>query len=173
MDTKVGYRGTPEYLPNGASSKVSSENAGTEALIAGEGSEFNVTNSSGDRGTFELQSAAGKIALNLYDYPGWQVDLDGSRGSFKAPDNDGRITLELPAGQHVIHLFHQRNWDAKLGIAISLIAAVFLSSLTFLLLRRNELAAGTQRHYDSRLLTPTVQDPAVPMPNTEQAAPGG
>ena len=170
IEREIGYRGTPEYLPNGANDKVSSESAGTETVIASEGSEFKITNTTGDRKTFRIQSAAPRqIAVSLFDYPDWQVDLDGSRVSSKLTDNHGRVAVDLPAGNHVIHISHQRNWDAKLGIAISIATAVFLLCLTFLSSRHNKLSAVERREVDSNFPGSTIQASALSMGNSERS----
>jgi hypothetical protein len=158
IDREIGYRGTPEYLPDGANSKVSSESAGTETVIAGDDSEMKISNTTGDRNTFRVQSLAPrKIAVNLFEYPDWQVDLDGSRVSSKLTDNDGRVAVDVPAGDHLIHIFRQRKWDAKLGIAISIATAVFLSCLTFLPSRHNQLSAVELGKVDSSISNSTIQ----------------
>lgn len=139
VDSGRGYRGTPEYLPNGANSKGLEESAAATS----EGSdEFAVTNVRVDGNSFFVQPTVPReIAFNLFDYPTWQVDVDGSRVNPKGKDSEGRLAVAVPAGNHLIHIFLQRKWDAKLGIAISIATAVLLLGQTFLAWRLNELSA--------------------------------
>jgi HAMP domain-containing protein len=138
IDGGMGYRGTPEYLPNGANLEAL-ENAGIRSGTASQGSsEFSMTDEV-DRETFRVQfEEPREIALNLFDYPTWQVVVDGSRINPKRTDRDGRILVDIPAGNHSVHVFPQRKWDAKLGIAISIATAVLLSCLSFMAWRQND-----------------------------------
>jgi hypothetical protein len=138
IDSGMGYRGTPEYLPNGANLGAL-ENAGIRTGNASQGSgEFAATDEV-DRKTFRVQfEEPREIALNLFDYPTWQIDVDGSRITPKRTDPDRRILVDIPAGNHLVHVFLQRKWDAKLGIAISLATAVLLSCLSFMAWRQND-----------------------------------
>jgi hypothetical protein len=138
VDNGRGYRGTAEYLPNGANNKALEGRA-----AASEGSdEFAVANVRVDGNTFRVQATVPlEIAFNLFDYPTWQVDVDGSRVNSKGQDGEGRLVVAVPAGNHLIHIFLRRKWDAKLGIAISIATAVVLLCLTFLAWRLNELSA--------------------------------
>jgi hypothetical protein len=141
IDSGMGYRGTPEYLPSGANLGAL-ENAGIRTGNASQGSgEFAVTDEV-DRKTFRVQfEEPREIALNLFDYPTWQIDVDGSRITPKRTDRDGRILVDIPAGNHLVHVFLQRKWDATLGIAISLATAVLLSCLSFMAWRQNDRPA--------------------------------
>jgi hypothetical protein len=133
IDNGIGYRGTPEYLPNSAATAFT-ENANGDSEITDDNSkELSTAGHSHDQYTFPVGSSqAGQITIRLFDYPTWQVNLDGSRVTSKLRDSEGRIVVSVPAGEHVIHIFMQREWDAKLGIAISIISAVVLSGLSFL-----------------------------------------
>ncbi len=87
----------------------------------------------------------------------------------KRTDTDGRIVVPVPAGSHLIHIFLQRQWDAKLGIAISITTAVLLSYLTFLAWRQNELSTQPQTKFERSFPAATVQSPAFPLGNNEQS----
>jgi hypothetical protein len=159
IDSGTGYRGTPEYLPNGANLEAI-ENAGIRTGNASQGSgEFAVTDEV-DRKTFRVQfEEPREIALNLFDYPTWQIDVDGSRITPKRTDRDGRILVDIPAGKHSVHVFPQRKWDAKLGVAISVATAVLLSCLGFMAWRQND--RSTQPEIECSVQTATMQSPPV------------
>jgi len=166
IDNGRGYRGTPEYLPNGANSQALEERA-----AAREGSEeFAITNVRVDGNTFRVQSTEPRqIAFNLFDYPAWQVDVDGSRVNPKGKDSEGRLVVAVPSGNHLIHIFLQRKWDAKLGIAISIATAVVFLCLTFLAWRLNEFSVRGASNCERSFSTATVRAPALPMGNNEQS----
>jgi hypothetical protein len=169
FDTGIGYRGTPEYLPNGADTRVSSERAGTRAVLADEGSEPALANVGGDRNTFRVESPVPRnIVLNLFDYPAWQMDIDGSLVSSKTAEKEGRIAVAVPAGDHVVHVFLRRKWDAKLGIAISLATAMLLLGVKFVPLRHNQLSEAGPRGFDSGFSNSTIHAPAAVMNSDER-----
>jgi hypothetical protein len=153
IDNGIGYRGTPEYLPIGSTSRGSYETSGSKTAINSEGpDELSVATPNYDGETIHVQSdQPRRITLKLFDYPNWQVNLDGSRVNSKLRDSDGRIVVSVPSGEHVIHIFMQRGWDAKLGIAISVTSAMFLSGLTFLARRKENMTAAAQNRLEMDL----------------------
>ncbi|MCU1242110.1 MAG: hypothetical protein JWO71_2836, partial [Candidatus Acidoferrum typicum] len=164
IDNGKGYRGMPEYLPNGAKSEVSEESAA--ARQGSDFDEFAITNGN----TFRVQATVPReIAFNLFDYPTWQVDVDGSRVNPKGKDSDGRLVVAVPAGNHLIHIFLQRKWDAKLGIAISLATAILLLCLTFLAWRPNELSDQLDSKSARSFSAATVEAPALSMGSNEHS----
>jgi hypothetical protein len=161
IDGGMGYRGTPEYLPNGANLEAV-ENAGIRMGTASQDSGEFATTDEVDRKTFRVQfEEPREIALNLFDYPTWHVDVDGTRMNPKHTDSAGRIVVDVPAGSHSIHIFLQRKWDAKLGIAISIATAVLLSCLSFMVWRQNDRSTQPESKFESSVPTAAVQSPAV------------
>jgi hypothetical protein len=79
----------------------------------------------------------------------------------KHTDSAGRIVVDVPAGSHSIHIFLQRKWDAKLGIAISIATAVLLSCLSFMVWRQNDRSTQPESKFESSVPTAAVQSPAV------------
>lgn len=133
IDRGTGYRGTPEYLPNGADGSALSENMGKGAVTTGESSnELSINNQSHSQNTWQVESVQfQQMTVKRFDYPSWQVKLDGSRLSSKLRDSEGRIMVPIPPGKHVIQIFLEREWDAKLGLAVSITSAMSLLGLTF------------------------------------------
>jgi hypothetical protein len=165
IDNGTGYRGTPEYLPNGAVSNALSENAGSGSGIIGKSSNESSTNQQGqDRNTFHVESLQSQqIVLKRFDFPTWQVNLDGARVRSKLGDSDGHIVVDVPAGSHDIHIVTQWGWDSKLGIAISVASAMSLLGLTFLARRKEKMPATAQRRFKIDLPTVNLQARVVPM----------
>jgi hypothetical protein len=120
FDGEIGYRGTPEYLPNGANDKALPTTWGNPGM--GDGSPLIPE-------TIRVQTTSPeRIVLNVFDYPAWHVDVDGTAIA-KQTDKDGRIVVPMTAGNHILHLSLRRDWDAKLGLGIALATGVFLSCL--------------------------------------------
>jgi hypothetical protein len=128
--SEIGYRGTPEYLPNGANGKMLPETWGHAEVGRGMKTS-SIVERTGDPNTIRVQSTSPQnIVLNVFDYPAWQVDVDRSP-SLKVTDDDGRIVVLVPAGNHLVHISARRTWDAKLGFIISLSTAAFLACAMF------------------------------------------
>lgn len=161
IDAGRGYRGTPEYLPIGASAKAA-EDVEIQTRTASKVPNEFATKDKGDRKTFCVQFREPReIALNLFDYPTWQVDVDGSRIDLKRTDSLGRIVADVPEGNHSIHVFLQRSWDAKLGIAISIATGVLLSYLSFMTWRQNVRSSQRESNFECSVGTATVQAPTA------------
>jgi hypothetical protein len=151
FDSEIGYRGTPEYLPNGANGKALPEKWGNSEI----GEKSSRTADRVDAHTVSTQSAAlQKLTLNVFDYPAWQVDVDGSLSS-KLTDSDGRMAVAVPPGNHVVHISSRRQWDTRLGVATSISTAFLLSSLLFLPWTRRKLAPMQQNDLGSEVLSST------------------
>ena len=156
FNTDIGYRGTPEYLPNAASVKLLRENW-TNFEIARSGDGAPISKARGDRNTFAVDSPAPQtIVANVFDYPTWAADVDGSPVNSKRTDSDGRILVDVQTGKHSIHLWLQRKWDAKLGIALSLSTAVLLSSFIFVPWRQGKPIAPRHTNVDSTSSSSTL-----------------
>jgi hypothetical protein len=168
IDKAVGYRGTLEYLPNGCNRNAFAANLGSETGINREGSK-EVSVSPAGRNTFAVRSLEPqKITLNRFDYPTWQLQVDGTPISSELRDAFGRIVVPVPAGDHQLHMIFRSGWDAKLGSAISIAtaAAVLLSFLAFLPGKVSKRQAVRQTPFQGSGVTPPmVNEPAVPLEN--------
>jgi hypothetical protein len=168
IDNGIGYRGTPEYLPNGSDSTALSENLGNEAGITG--NELSAISQSHDQRTFQVDSVKPQqITVRRFDFPTWQVNLDGARLGSKGRDSEGRIVVSVPPGNHVIQIFMQRDWDAKLGMAFSIASAASLLGLTLLARRRDQQPTPRQAEVGSSPAAATLLNTALPIRNQPSA----
>jgi hypothetical protein len=70
------------------------------------------------------------LTLKLYDYPAWQVWLDGSPLQHETTYS-GQIKLEIPPGPHKIAVRFIRTEDRTIGTVISVASAIGLLIFTF------------------------------------------
>jgi hypothetical protein len=110
-----------------------------------------------------------QITVKRFDFPTWQVNLDGARLGSKLRDSEGRIVVSVPPGKHVIQLFMQRDWDAKLGGAISIASATSLLALTFLARRRDQRPTLRQAEVGSCPAAAALPNTALPIGNQPSA----
>ena len=77
---------------------------------------------------FHLQRPA-ICTLPLHNYTRWTVTVRGHAAT-PIPRSDGRIALQMPAGESVIQLRWQKGWDYSTGLAASVAALLILLLLT-------------------------------------------
>ncbi|NJN95878.1 MAG: hypothetical protein HC875_18115 [Anaerolineales bacterium] len=74
---------------------------------------------------------AGPVTLQFYtyDYPGWQVTLNGQPLPHRPEPPFGLITIDLPAGEHLVQLRMGSTPPRTIGTIISGLALLSLLSL--------------------------------------------
>lgn len=166
IDNGIGYRGTPEYLPNGTAAALTENADAGSGLSRYEPQELSTAIAGSGQYSFTVESPQPRqITARLFDYPTWHVNLDDTGANSKLRDSDGRIVVSVPAGEHTIHILMQRGWDAKLGIAISAVSAVFLLGLTFLPWLTSKQTRPAAEAIRSGLPTAALEHPALSMRN--------
>jgi len=91
-----------------------------------------------NRRVFSAQSSASAtLGLRLLDYPGWQVQVDGTSGRAMAAPDTAQMFITVPAGVHDVNVEFRSTWDRTVGALISLIFAIAI--LVFLLANRISL----------------------------------
>ncbi len=98
-------------------------------LIKGEGVVQTLRR--GGASTQARVSAAGPVTLQFYtyDYPGWQVYLEGQPIPHRAEPPYGLITVDLPPGQHSLRLQMESTPPRTAGAIISGLALLTLIGL--------------------------------------------
>ena len=69
------------------------------------------------------------MGLRLLNYPAWHVEVNGKTVTPQQAETNGQMVLLLPAGTQRITAKLVRTPDRKLGIAISVLAALLLLAL--------------------------------------------
>lgn len=77
------------------------------------------------------------LQFYTYDYPGWQVTLNDQPVPHRPEPPFGLITVDLPAGEHVVSLRMGSTPPRVLGTVISLLALVAITGLLIYPARRN------------------------------------
>jgi hypothetical protein len=77
--------------------------------------------------------AAEPVTLQFYtyDYPGWQVMLDGQPISHRPEPPFGLITVDIPAGTHTVLLRMGSTPPRTLGVILSSLALLTIMGLCF------------------------------------------
>ncbi len=99
------------------------------ALIAGQG-QIETLHRGGASSTARV-NAAGPVTLQFYtyDYPGWRVTAGGQSLPHRAEPPHGLITVDLPAGEHTVHLSMGTTPARTTGTIISGLALLVIGGL--------------------------------------------
>ena len=118
-----GYEGTDEYVPAGAdpyeikqdAPRVAWHGSGKmhvqEKLWKPECKEFTVA-----------VSGPGSLVLRLFNFPAWNVRVNGHLVSTQTTEETGQMIIPVSARKNDISVVLTRTWDRSLGAAITAIA---------------------------------------------------
>lgn len=136
MEDRVGYEGTDEYAPVGADAMAIAKDA-RDVIVAGPAhAAIRVSSWDAESKTFTADmSAPDQLALRLFRYPAFQVDVNG-RVAQTASTDTGQMLVPVEAGMNHVQISFIRTWDRTLGGWISLLTVTALVIWTLLLRRR-------------------------------------
>src|SRR4029077_13341827 len=69
-------------------------------------------------------SAPDQVALRLFRYPAWQVEVNGRVVETAARAETGQMLVPVAAGMNRVEIRFVRTWDRAVGGWISLISAI-------------------------------------------------
>ncbi len=101
------------------------DRANRAALPAG--TELTLLDNGPQHATWQVSTITGFTfeALTYY-FPGWQATIDGEAATVQPSNPHGLITFEIPAGDHVVHLFLGATPPRQIGIGLSLVTVLGL-----------------------------------------------
>jgi hypothetical protein len=129
-----GYEGVDEYVPaDGDASEVKLD----ARRVTVEGSaraQIHVQHWDPELKVFTADlREPGKLLLRLFNYPAWQVQINGRVASKETQELTGQMIIPVDAGENAVEIRFIRTWDRTLGGVISgvtllLVLAAALSS---------------------------------------------
>jgi hypothetical protein len=124
---RIGYEGVDEYTPVGADPTAVDKNALQIAVEAPAQGTIQVLQWGAESKSFTAEmSGAGELALRLFRYPGWRVEVNGHAVPTLARQETGQIVVPVETGMNVVHVTFIRTWDRAAGGWISATAALSL-----------------------------------------------
>jgi 6-pyruvoyl-tetrahydropterin synthase related domain len=136
METNAGYEGTDEYTPLGADPAVIDKDARSVEVQGAAHAAIRVQRWDAESRAFTAEmSAPDQLALRLFRYPAWQVEVNGRVVQTMARADTGQLLVPVEAGMNQVKVNFVRTWDRTLGGWIS-IASVLLLTLWTLRERR-------------------------------------
>lgn len=137
--TGAGYEGTDEYVPAGADSYEVKHDAPLVALNENEGAtpdQFHIQRWNAESKIFSVRlDHPGELALRLFNYPAWSVEVNGERVATATRDVTGQMLIPVKAGESRVTVTFKRTWDRILGAIISGLTGLLLGG--FLVSRRS------------------------------------
>jgi len=123
----AGYEGTDEYVPRGADPyEIKSDAARVEILSPATGN-VNIKEWRAESRAFTVDvSQPAQLALKLFNYPAWRVEVNGCAIETATRDVTGQMLISVPAGASEVAVRFTRTRDRKVGIAVSAVTGLLL-----------------------------------------------
>jgi len=139
MEDGSGFEGTDEYDPVGDDRTDLPRKQARAVLLA---TSSNSTTHKEARVVVEKWTAEhravrvvtrrpGRLALQLLDYPAWQVTLNGKQVSVQHPDGTRQMIIPVPAGESELRIDFTRTTDRTIGGWISIFSLAASLSMLF------------------------------------------
>ena len=146
--TGAVYEGTDEYTPAGADASTVDKAARRVTVEGPARAAIRVTEWNAGNKLFTADmSAPDALALRLFNYPAWRVEVNGRAVQTANREGTGQMLVPVGAGSNTVRITFTRTWDRIIGAWISLIA--ILAALVSLKLFSMKDARGTSTKLSS------------------------
>ena len=127
-----GYEGTDEYVPTGADPYEINKEARRVTFDGAGHSRIEVKQWDAES-KFSIAdvTSPGKLVVRLFDYPAWQVEVNGHPVASETHEVTGQLMIPVEAGQNQVRITFIRTWDRSVGGIISALTAVFVLIVGF------------------------------------------
>jgi hypothetical protein len=71
-------------------------------------------------------SAPSRVALRLFNYPAWQVLVNGRVVQTGTREGTGQMLVPLERGSNRVEIEFTRTWDRTLGLLISVVTLLLI-----------------------------------------------
>jgi len=127
MATGAGYEGADEYAPAGADPSLIDKDARRVIVDGPAHAAIRVSEWGSERKLFTAEmSVADHLALRLFNYPAWRVEVNGRAVQVAAREGTGQMLVPVEAGANRVQVTFIRTWDRRLGGWISLLALLLM-----------------------------------------------
>ncbi len=152
MATGVGNEGSDEYTPVGAELSSADRSSADRSSIDKEArrvtvdgpahAAIRVSQWGPEHKLFTAEmSAADNLALHLFNYPAWRVEVNGRQVPAGTREGTGQMLVPVNAGANRVLITFNRTWDRTAGAWIS----AFTVLVTLLCLRKTLPASSSGR----------------------------
>jgi hypothetical protein len=128
--TGAGYEGTDEYTPVGADPSSVDKEARRVTVDGPAHAEIRVSEWKAERKLVTAEmSAPDHLAIKLFNYPAWRVEVNGRRVQAATREGTGQMLVPVEAGANRIQITFASTWDRTGGAWISALGLVFAMAL--------------------------------------------
>jgi hypothetical protein len=144
----AGYEGTDEYAPVGADPYEIERDAPRVALeddspMPNQVLRVRIQTWDAESKLFTAAVAEpGQLALRLFNYPAWRVQVNGQPITTATRDVTGQMLIPVPAGENRVQITFERTRDRTVGGVISGVTVLFLGSFVILRRKRSSSCPG-------------------------------
>jgi len=125
LESGEGYEGVDEYTPVGADPSSVSKDARRVAVDGPAHAAIHVSQWTPELKLFTAEmSAPDNLALRLFNYPAWRVNVNGRQVQPGAREGMGQMLVPVEAGANQVQIKFVRTWDRTAGGWISLLALI-------------------------------------------------
>jgi len=125
--TGEGYEGTDEYAPAGADPTAIRREARSVTVNGPAHAAIRVSQWSPEQKIFTADmSTPDNLALHLFNYPGWRVEVNGRQVQASKREGTGQMLVPVEAGANRVQITLIRTWDRTAGAWISALALLLM-----------------------------------------------
>ena len=123
MATGAGYEGTDEYVPVGGDA-YNVDKAARRVTVDGPAhAAIRVSQWNAEQRLFTADmSAPDNLALRLFNYPAWRVEVNGRLVGAGTREDTGQMLVPVEEGANRVQITFIRTWDRRAGMWISALA---------------------------------------------------
>jgi hypothetical protein len=126
--TGAGYEGTDEYTPVGADPAAIDKDARKVTVEGPARAAIRVLTWTAESKSFSAEmSAADQLAVRLFRYPAWRVEVNGRVVETAARTGSGQMLVPVEAGANRVEIHFMRTWDRTAGGWISFATVLGMS----------------------------------------------
>ncbi|MFI5114610.1 MAG: 6-pyruvoyl-tetrahydropterin synthase-related protein [Terriglobales bacterium] len=127
MSDGTGYEGADEYVPAGADPYDVDKNSPRITGDSNEPVRAKIRAWGPEEKHFAVYSSTPEnLTLRLFNYPAWEVTINGERVHSRTTEGTGEMVIPVPAGKNDVQVRFRRTPDRTLGGAVSLISLAVL-----------------------------------------------
>jgi hypothetical protein len=127
MATGAGYEGVDEYTPLEADPSSIDKDARRVTVDGPARAAIHVSQWNPESKLFTAEmSAPDNLALRLFNYPAWRVEVNGRLVQAGTREDTGQMLVPVEAGANRVQITFIRTWDRRAGGWISLVALVLV-----------------------------------------------
>ncbi len=128
--TGAGYEGTDEYVPRGADAYEIKPVAPRVEVLPPSAGTVDITEWQPESRAFTVHlNHPSELALKLFSYPAWRVEVNGRAVHTGTRDVTGQMMVSLPAGTSHVDVSFRRTRDRTIGDLVSLVVLIFFAMM--------------------------------------------